>query len=166
VLTGFTSTSGAVSASDSVLGAIQKIDGNINLKASLTSPEFTGDAKAITPVSGDNDLSIATTEFVTRAVSSSSGMTAIKTITSDYTAGLTDYTILCNATSGELTLTLPTVESGKIYLIVKIDDTDNKINFGTPIFDTITSDAITATNYNFTLKIQYDGSSSKWYIIN
>ena len=38
-------------------------------KADLTSPTFTGDPKAPTPVPGDNDTSIATTAFVTDAVS-------------------------------------------------------------------------------------------------
>ncbi|HVQ52135.1 MAG TPA: hypothetical protein VMS92_18990 [Mycobacterium sp.] len=38
-------------------------------KADIASPTFTGDPKAPTPVPGDNDTSIATTAFVTAAVS-------------------------------------------------------------------------------------------------
>lgn len=43
------------------------------LKAPLASPTFTGDPKAPTPSPGDNDTSIATTAFVTDAISGFSG---------------------------------------------------------------------------------------------
>jgi hypothetical protein len=42
VLTGFTSGAGTVSAADSILSALQKIDGNVALKAPTASPNFTG----------------------------------------------------------------------------------------------------------------------------
>lgn len=42
VLTGYTSGSGTVAASDTVLQAIQKLNGNDGLKAPLASPTFTG----------------------------------------------------------------------------------------------------------------------------
>ena len=42
VLTGFTSGAGTVSAADSILSALQKINGNVALKAPLASPNFTG----------------------------------------------------------------------------------------------------------------------------
>ena len=38
----------------------------LNLKANLASPTFSGDPKAPTPAAGDNDTSIATTQFVAR----------------------------------------------------------------------------------------------------
>lgn len=41
-ISGFTSGSGTVSATDTILQAIQKLDGNIGLKANLASPTFTG----------------------------------------------------------------------------------------------------------------------------
>jgi hypothetical protein len=44
------------------------------LKANLAAPTFTGDAKAVTATAGDNDVSIATTAFVTNAVTSSAGV--------------------------------------------------------------------------------------------
>lgn len=40
-ITGFLSGSGTVAATDSILGAINKLDGNIGLKANLISPTFT-----------------------------------------------------------------------------------------------------------------------------
>ncbi len=48
----------------------------LNLKAPLAAPTFTGDAKAETATAGDNDTSIATTAFVTGAISSSSTVDA------------------------------------------------------------------------------------------
>jgi hypothetical protein len=40
----------------------------LDLKANLASPTFTGDAKAATAATGDNDTSIATTAFVSTAI--------------------------------------------------------------------------------------------------
>jgi len=42
VLTGFTPASGTLAASDTLLSAISKLDGNVALKAPLASPTFTG----------------------------------------------------------------------------------------------------------------------------
>jgi len=39
---------------------------SLPLKADIDSPEFTGNPQAPTPAAGDNDTSIATTQFVTR----------------------------------------------------------------------------------------------------
>jgi hypothetical protein len=44
------------------------------LKANLAAPTFTGDAKAVTATVGDSDASIATTAFVTNAVTASAGV--------------------------------------------------------------------------------------------
>jgi hypothetical protein len=68
VLTGFTSGAGTVLATDTVLGGIQKLDGNVALKANLASPTFTGTPVAPTPLAADNTTAIATTAFVTTAV--------------------------------------------------------------------------------------------------
>lgn len=48
----------------------------LDLKAPLAAPTFTGDAKAVTAAAGDNDVSLATTEFVTSAVSTANGTNA------------------------------------------------------------------------------------------
>ena len=68
-LTGYTSTSGTVSSADNILGAIQKINGNDALKAPLASPTLTGTPLAPTAIAGTNTTQIATTAFVTAAVS-------------------------------------------------------------------------------------------------
>jgi hypothetical protein len=69
VLTGYTSGSGTVAATDNILQAIQKINGNVVLKAPLASPTFTGVPAAPTATAGTNTTQIATTAFVTSAVS-------------------------------------------------------------------------------------------------
>lgn len=75
-LTGFTSGAGTISASDSVLTAIQKADGNLAAKAPLADPTFTGTPKAPTATAGDSSTQIATTAFVGTAVTNAvSGVT-------------------------------------------------------------------------------------------
>ena len=50
---------------------------DLALKAPLASPVFTGDARAVTPATADNDTSVATTAFVRSAMSTySAGATA------------------------------------------------------------------------------------------
>jgi len=71
-LTGFTSGAGTVSATDNFLQAIQKLNGNDALKANLDSPALTGTPTAPTATAGTNTTQVATTAFVTNAVSSAS----------------------------------------------------------------------------------------------
>jgi len=59
VLTGFTSGSGTVSATDSLLGAIEKLDGNIT----DFSQEWTETAGILTPTTGADDVAIDTDTF-------------------------------------------------------------------------------------------------------
>ena len=69
VLTSFTSATNAstVTASDNILQAFQKIDGNVALKAPIASPAFTGIPTAPTPINGTNNTQLATTEFVIKS---------------------------------------------------------------------------------------------------
>jgi trimeric autotransporter adhesin len=53
----------------------------LDLKSPLASPTFTGDAKAVTATAGDNDVSIATTEFVTSAVTTATPTNYVTTNT-------------------------------------------------------------------------------------
>lgn len=52
-----------------VAGQISALTSSINAKAPLANPTFTGNPAAPTQAEGDNDTSIATTAFVTRALS-------------------------------------------------------------------------------------------------
>ena len=58
------SGAGTVSAADSILSALQKINGNVALAAPLASPAFTGTPTAPTATVGTNTTQVATTAFV------------------------------------------------------------------------------------------------------
>jgi hypothetical protein len=170
VLTGFTSGAGTVSDTDTVLGGIQKLDGNIALKANLASPTFTGTPTlptgtiGVTQMVGDSTTALATTTFVSTAVN----LHKITSKTADYTLLTTDSTIMFDtsaALAAGLTLTIPTadaVNTGKIYIIIK-DESNVKLNFSPSIYLTA-STSFSSINYAKTIRIQSDGS--KWCIIN
>ena len=56
-----------------VAGVTSALQTQLNAKAPLASPVFTGDPQAPTPAPGDNDVSIATTAFVAAAVAAAVG---------------------------------------------------------------------------------------------
>jgi len=58
-----------VAGDTSLTVAADSVVVNTGVIAALASPTFTGDPKAPTPTAGDNDTSIATTAFVTGAIS-------------------------------------------------------------------------------------------------
>jgi hypothetical protein len=64
--------------SDTSRAAVTYVDSQDALKAPLASPTFTGDPKAPTPTAGDNDTSIATTAFVTGAISTTGALKVAK----------------------------------------------------------------------------------------
>ena len=53
-------------------GGLSNLQTQVNTKAPIASPTFTGDPTAPTPAAGDNDTSIATTAFVNTAIQSTS----------------------------------------------------------------------------------------------
>ncbi len=77
LLTGYVSGAGIVTSTDTILQSIQKLNGNDALKAPLASPTFTGTPTAPTQSPGDNTTNVATTAFVTTAVSSGGGSSKI-----------------------------------------------------------------------------------------
>lgn len=69
VLTGLSlAVSAAVTAADTVLSAVGKLQAQISLRAPLASPALTGNPTAPTPAAEDADTSIATTAFVRAAM--------------------------------------------------------------------------------------------------
>lgn len=54
VLTGFTSTTGTITSSNTILEAIQMLVGNLALKAPLANPTFTGTVNAVTITASGN----------------------------------------------------------------------------------------------------------------
>lgn len=84
-LTGYTSGSGTVSATDSVLQAVQKLNGNAALLAPLASPTLTGTPTAPTATLGTNTTQIATTAFV---LANASGGGAVSSLTTSGSSGV------------------------------------------------------------------------------
>jgi hypothetical protein len=69
VLTGLsTATSTAISATDTILVALGKLQGQISLKANTASPTFTGTPKTTTAPKGTNTTQIASTAYVMTAL--------------------------------------------------------------------------------------------------
>ena len=64
VITGYVSGAGTVSATDTVVQAINKLNGNTITRATLASPAFTGTPTAPTATVGTNTTQLATTAFV------------------------------------------------------------------------------------------------------
>jgi len=124
------------------------------------SPSLTGTPTVPTASSTDSSSQIANTAFVANAVKS---RLSIKT--SDYILNSQDYTVLCNASSAAISLTLPSAaeSTDKIIIIKKIDTSYNKINFSPSVYLTDSETAI-SINYSKTIKIQSNGTN--WYVIN
>ncbi|MFB0903742.1 MAG: hypothetical protein QMB11_05125, partial [Nonlabens sp.] len=82
------------------------------------------------------------------------------------TVVLSDYSLLCNTSSGAFTLSLPAADSnniGKIYVIRKTDPTNNILTFSPKLF-LDEGIEIAELNYPKTIKVQSDGA--RWFIIN
>jgi hypothetical protein len=90
------------------------------------------------------------------------------TKTANYTASVGDYTILCNTTSGAITISLPPVSgcSGRIYVIKKISSATNNVTVaGYYTGDTIDGTTTkTIINQYSTLMIQSDGT--QWNVLS
>lgn len=87
-------------------------------------------------------------------------------VTADYTITLEDHTILCDATSGNITVTLPTAYLGDEYYfnIKKVDSSANTVTIdgsGSETVDGATTKVI-STQYDC-VTIQSDGA--EWWII-
>ncbi len=93
-------------------------------------------------------------------------ITNLVTVTTTYSVLSTDYTVLGDATSGAVSVTLPlaSAQTGKIYVIKKIDSSVNAVTVARSGADTI--DGATSvsllTQYQFTV-VQSDGTN--WWII-
>jgi hypothetical protein len=121
-LTGYSATTGIINDTDTLLHAIEKLDGN-----QLTKP--------------------------------------ITSVIDNYTVLLSDFTLLCNAELKSFTLSFPDagICPGKIYIITKIDETYNELNFS-PAIQLSTTNTISKLNYLKFFKIQSNGLA--WHIIN
>ena len=90
----------------------------------------------------------------------------ITTITTSTTLSDAYYTVLCDATSGAIIVTLPSAAGilGRIYNIKKIDSSTNTITITTTNSQTIDGSTTRLINIRYeTITIQSDGAN--WYII-
>ena len=158
VTSGNTTSLGSFSSSELATAVSDETGtGSVVLAA---SPSLTGTPTVPTASSGDSSSQIANTAFVANAVKS---RLSIKT--SDYTLNSQDYTVLCNASSATISLTLPSPSESadKIIIIKKIDTSYHPINFSPSVYLTDSETAI-SINYPKTIKIQSNGTN--WYVIN
>ncbi len=92
---------------------------------------------------------------------------AISTITANTTLDNSYYTILVNANSSSITITLPnatTIKTGRIYVVKAIDVT-NTITVNT----TATQNIDDATSYIFSVKnevLKVQSNGTQWYVID
>jgi hypothetical protein len=112
-----------------------------------------------------SDIKFPSVKAVKTYVDTYSLTNSISTISSNYTLAMTDYTILTNSTMGAFTLTLPNAASatGKVYVIRKIDETNNLLNFS-PALKLTETTLISSINFPKTIRIQSNGTS--WYVID
>lgn len=89
----------------------------------------------------------------------------IKSVTDNYTVLLSDFTLNCDTELKSFTLFLPDAANslGKIYIITKIDESYNELNFNPPI-QLSKLNSISKLNYLKLLKVQSNGLV--WQIIN
>jgi hypothetical protein len=79
VLTGFASGSGTVAVTDTILQAINKLDGNIATKANNSSPALVTPTATSTPAVDNSSLLLATTAFVIGQAGSATPVSAAAT---------------------------------------------------------------------------------------
>lgn len=124
------------------------------------------DVSAAAPAS--NDLLVWNgSAWANKSALAVTGVMPIATKTAAYTVSAsTDYTVICNASGGAFTLTLPdpTTNTGRVFVIVKADHSDNAVTFGsyTPKFSAGTT--LPSVNFPKTITIQSDGTD--WWVIN
>ena len=127
VLTGYTSGAGTVAATDNILQAVQKINGNDALKAPLVSPTLTGTPLAPTAIAGTNTTQIATTAFVNSAVSAGTASSFSGSLAGEVT-GTQSATVVGNAAVIGKVLTGYTSGAGTVSITDNILQAIQKIN--------------------------------------
>jgi hypothetical protein len=99
VLTGFSSAAGTVAVTDNVLEGLQKIDGNVALKAPLASPTFTGMVTIPTPFTL-GATSVITTGTQLDYINTATGTTGTNTTNIVYSTSPTLVTPVIGAATG------------------------------------------------------------------
>ena len=166
---GVTITAGSIAVNDATTTAkgIVQLAGDLGGTADL--PTVPGLAlkedlinKATTFVANESsDVKYPTVKAVVDYIAYSD----IKSIASNYTILGHDYTLLCDTSIAGFTLTLPApslANKGKIYVINKVDESNNVLGF-VPSLKLSNTSNVTSLNYSAKIYIQSDGLS--WVII-
>lgn len=82
LMTGYVKPSAvsAIVVTDTTTEAIGKLEFGVEQKANIASPTFTGTPKSVTPTAGDNSTNIATTAFVTTALTNGNYVKTVNTV--------------------------------------------------------------------------------------
>jgi hypothetical protein len=90
----------------------------------------------------------------------------LRTVTAAYSANSGDTTILCNATSGAVTVTLPTSVGlqGKTFQLKKLDSSANACTFATTSSQTIDGSATASVTSQYGLK-KVESDNANWQIV-
>jgi len=86
--------------------------------------------------------------------------------TAGYTVTATDYTVAANASTGALSITLPTSVgiTGKVYVVKKMDSTANVVTVATTLSQTIDGATTRALSLQYdAISVQADGAN--WIVI-
>ena len=115
----------SLTASTTVAPSATAVNTALALKADLNNAALTGNPTAPTQAAIDNSTKLATTAYVTSAVTATNAI-SIKSqrsmSTSQTLSSSTDYTALVNVTTGsDVIITLPNAPLGQIFIVKKIN---------------------------------------------
>lgn len=127
----------------------------------------TGTSNIEVVIGTTRDIGVPSDATVTKAKLAAGAMSADKkSKTTNYTAASDDDVILCDASSGAFTITLPTAVGigGKIYIIKKTDSSTNKVSIDGNGAETLDGQTIIKLYVQYqTIKIMSDGTN--WAVL-
>ena len=158
------SVANVVSNSFTANNGLTKTGSNVQLGGALVQATAITQAGFDINYSGGNvAIGQTTSPNSTLQLTGSMGVSYQK-VTSNYTITALDLIVLANATSGALTLTLPTASAtlkGRTYSIGKSDETTNSVTFSPALSLTETT---TISSINFARKYRVVCDGTNWWI--
>lgn len=149
-------------------GVTSNIQTQLDAKAPIASPTFTGTPAAPTATSGDNSTQLATTAFVAAAVATATGGTGLLTLSVSNSASVTLVKGQHDAATyaGTVTWTLPASPAAgdTVAVTVANDRIDSVIaRNGNKIMSL--SENMTVDNKNVTVTLRYINSTVGWRLV-
>ena len=159
------SISNVIGSSITANNGLTKTGTNVALGGTLTTSTTILQATNDFIVTGGNvGIGAATSPTSTFQVTGSVGV-SYKKVTVNTTITGSDYVVLANATSGALTLTLPSATglTGRMYVVGKTDETTNVVTFSPTLTLTETT---TIPSISFAKKYRIVSDGTNWVIVN